>query len=231
MPTYCTAQNIASMLQILQPDNVTGDNVRLVFSVNTNPTLDEVNELIEDVEDDIDRRINTTYKAKTKTNEYHDFHSFFHSGRYRDISNIPIFTIDVKEKPLREMLLASDHKIEIWNNDEWENILETGEEGDAMYHKDFFIDYQSSKIHLFNKFPSKIGQKMIRITYAYGHVNIPGNVKLVAKLMAGAYYIERFEMYEQGDKEGSPASTMAEKWLERAEKKLERMVEREIEVL
>ena len=233
MATYTTASRISSLLQYREPDG-SGNLTALTFDSGTIPTNTEVESLIDEVEDVIDQYTESSWKANTVTNEYHDYIGYsnyrFRDGAYKDKAGNVVFEIKLKNKPLRAMSGGSGHKIEVWQGDAWYDFIASATLGTAYGHEDYWIDYQNSKIFIFNEFPVE-GKQMIRVTYSYGYSSVPNAIRYASTLLAGSWINERYELYQTRDKEASPPMQLAERWEERAYKLLDEYRFSDLEVI
>lgn len=233
MATYTTVGRVSSLLQYREPDG-NGNLTNLVFDSGTIPTNTEVESLIDEVEDVIDKYTESSWKANSVTNEYYDFiaHSSYssRSGSYVDRSGNVVFEIQLKNKPLRAMSSGSGHKIEVWQGDAWYDFIASATLGSAYGDEDYWIDYQNSRIYLFNEFPVR-GRQTIRITYSYGETSVPNGIRLASTWLVGAWVNERYELYQTTDKDSSPPMALAERWEEKAYKLLDEYRYSDIEVI
>ena len=230
MPTYTTAARISSVL--MYTENSSGSQIRLTFDANSLPTLTEVNDLIDEIEDYIDEYTEQSWKSNSVTTEYHDFISKQVRGDYIDRGGYNIYEIQTKKKPLRTIAGGSGHKIEAFRGSGtgWYDFVASATLGVAMYQDDYWIDYQFSRIYLFSKWPME-GKNTIRITYDYGATAVPNGIKYATTLLVSAQINERYEMYNQVDKDSSPALNQAEQWRERAHQVLDEYRINMIEVI
>ena len=225
--TYTTNARVSSLL-LYTDDDGAGSTARKVFSSTTNPTDDEVDDIINEAEDYIDEYAEYAWRTKTVTNEYHDFMSSFNRwGSYVDRAGYRIFEFQTKRKPL-----TSVTSLEAWKGQGsgWVDYVANHTLGEAMYEGDYWIDTEDSQIYFFNQFP-RVGKKTFRITYTYGEATVPAAIRRVTNLLAGAMVNERYEMYMQVDKDTSPALNQAKNWRELAHKILDEFSIREVEVL
>lgn len=230
MATYTTVSRISSLLQYREPDG-NGNLTNLVFDSGTIPTNTEVESLIDEVEDIIDKYTESSWKANSVTNEYHDFIGYKKStGAYYDKSGNTVFEIRLKNRPLRAMSGGSGHKIEVWQGSAWYDFIASATLGTAYGHEDYWIDYQNSKIYLFNEFPVE-GKQTIRVTYSFGETSVPNGIRLASTWLVGAWINERYELYQQRDKDASPPMQLAEKWETKAYKLLDEYRYSDMEVI
>lgn len=230
MVTYTTAAKVASLLQYTELSDDEATQIRKVFDADSLPTVDEVEDLIEEMETIIEQYCEQSWRLNTKTNEYYDYLTRLQRGRHYDRSGRSLFTIELKNKHLRVIDGNEGDKIEVWTNSEWKDFVADLTLGDAMYEGDYWIDYHRSVIHLFTNFPSE-GQNMIRVTYRFGATTVPAGIQRATTLMVGAAINERYEMYKDVSKDTSPAMNMADKWRELADKLMHEFAYFEVEVI
>lgn len=231
MASYTTVSRISSLLQYREPDG-SGNLTNLTFDSGTIPTNTEVESLIDEVEDVVDKYTESSWKSNSVTNEYHDFigYNTTSTGAYYDKAGNTVFEIRLKNRPLRTMSAGSGHKIEVWDGNNWYDFIASATLGSAYGEEDYYIDYQNSKIFLFNEFPIE-GKQMIRITYDYGDTTVPNGIRLATTWLVGAWINERYELYSSGDKDASPPMRLAERWEEKAYKLLDEYRFSDLEVI
>jgi len=114
----------------------------------------DIESRISRVEDYIDRRLQTTYKSKQVSNEYHT------PTRTYGIDGWVIFT---KHRPI-----ISVDKLEIFKGNSWEDWVQTRTEG---RNKDYWVNYERGEIFLMMPlFPMIFipDREQVRVTYTYG---------------------------------------------------------------
>ena len=187
----------------------------MVFDATTLPTASEVDDIIDEVENIIDKHTERSWKENTVTNEHHDY-----DGAYHDRNGRLIYAIHLKNPNLRTLDSLQGDKLEVWQG-AWKDLLVEGTQGAAMYEGDFWVDYENDIIYLFSEFPD-YGMNMIRVTYRYGETSVPNGIRQAATLLAAAIINERYEMYKEVSKDTSPAMNLAKSYEERAYKILEK---------
>ena len=213
---YCTAREVASFMG------------RTPFNDTTNPTRFEVEDIIADVCDEIDKTTHHAWRKTRVTNEYYNVRIQDRYASYRGVYPYDYATrvqLSLKHRSVHAFISGTT-KIEVWNGNTWEDFITTYTEGRAQ---DYWVDYTKGVIYFVNRYPlwSKAN---VRITYDYGETIVPGDIKKAAVMMSAAQIV--------GGKEDLnvvyPASTMGsvleprdrwEKWTERAQKILDKRTE------
>lgn len=204
MSSYCTPQDVASLLRLI--DSKTQQ--RLTFSDSTDPTLAEVERIIEISAKELERMSGTAWRP-VQAYELHDAETSYLG--YTESLPVPLL-----HAPLCQMSSDAGDRLEIWNNDQWTDLLREGEEG---RNKDYWIDYSSGIIYLVNSRPSA-PDKSVRITYHYGFEDVPDDIRSSCAKLTACWYIES-DFYHAGLPygEGIPdPMARAARWREDVEK-------------
>lgn len=208
--TYCTTTQVIQQLGLQKKDGTRYDGSGL-------PSTDEITEAIEDIEDEIDRHCNTSWKSTTVTNEYHSFpfrrgfywRGFWFNGYYIQLGNRYITT-----------LASGTDKIEVWRGSSWTDLVATGSAGSGPRDGDYFLLPEEGIIYLNTTLPT-LGENTIRITYRYQREStVPKGIRRAAKLLAAAELIESNLDYGNiniGNDFSMDNQTKAEAWRKRAE--------------
>jgi hypothetical protein len=203
--TYATGAQVAAFLQ------------RPAFSTSTVPTLAHVEDLLNYAEDHVDRFCNTAWRAKTVTDEYHDYKSPRMYGR----QSLPSWGFDLRDsrivafryRPVRTLTVGD--KVEIWRGNAYEDIFLTGVEGRA---NDYWVDYDKGLLFFVTKWPLR-EISSIRLTYRYGATTIPSDIRHATILLAAASLVSgsvaSFILPEGGAEPGYLSRASA--WKEEAE--------------
>lgn len=219
--TYTTADRIASLLLYTEIDEAGTSTIRKKFDGDSNPTSDEVEDTIEEMEDLIDEYCEMSWRLNTRTSpEYHNYITRGFRGRYVDRSGKGIYSFSPKKKFMRTLDTDEGDAFEVFDGTSWIDFLTTYSEGIAMYEGEYWINYDENKIYIFNHFP-RIGQNMIRLTYRWGQSTVPKGIRYACTLLTSAQINERFEMYKEVSKDTSPALNQSQQWRERAYKILD----------
>lgn len=176
--TYTTAAKVASLLRLI----VQTTQARLTFGASTDPTLTEVETLIYQSEDDIDRETNHAWRAKSITNEYHNVKGLY-TGAYR--RDLPV---KLQHRSVRAMTSGTD-KIEIWDGSNWKDLVLTANGYTEGRANDFWVDYTNGIIYFVNTTPY-YAEKGVRATYRYGESSVPLDVEEACTKLAATKILE-----------------------------------------
>lgn len=167
--TYTTATTLAGFLRLYDASS----QARFVPGASTDPLLSEMNNLINQAEDFIDRETNHAWRAVTVTNEYHDIQPMY-DGTYR--RELPV---KLNRRSIRAMVSGTD-KIEYWNGSSWIEMVATKTEGRA---NDYWVDYTNGIVYFIETKPQYY-VRGVRFTYRYGESTVPKDIELAATMLA-----------------------------------------------
>ena len=167
--TYTTATILAGFLRLYDSTN----QIRFVPGASTDPLLSEMNTLINQAEDFIDRETHHAWRAVTVTNEYRNVEQGF-AGFYQ--RQIPV---KLKHRSIRAFVSGTD-KVEYWNGNSWIDMVATKTEGRA---NDYWVDYNVGVIYFVRTQPY-YQEKGVRCTYRYGESTVPKDVEWLATALA-----------------------------------------------
>ena len=205
---YCTPRQVASFMG------------RPAFTDSTNPTRYEVEDIIADVCDDIDKSTHRAWRRTRITNEYHDVRI---QDRYQGYGAYPYdystrIALYLTRQNIRAFV-SGTHKIEVWDGTNWVDFIATYTEGRAQ---DYWINMERGIIYFVNRYPLR-QRSNVRVTYDYGETEVPHDISMASVFLTAAEIV--------GGKEDLstvfPQSTMGsvldtkdrwEKWTEAAEK-------------
>ncbi len=176
--TYTTALRVASLLRLIDPNT----QVRLALSENSDPTLLEVEALINEAEDYIDEQTHHAWRAVTVTNEYHDLEALY-SGMYR--YELPV---KLNHRSIRALTSGTD-KIEIWDGSTWKDLVLTANgyvEGRA---NDYWVDYPHGIVYFCNTKPQWANHG-VRMTYRYGESAVTKSIEEACTKLAAMNVLE-----------------------------------------
>lgn len=169
---YCSPADVARVMNLM----VSG--ARLVFSNTSTPTLEEVNSMIEEATDYIDKETGHSWRETTVTDEYYDYIPPRGWGRWSR-RNIDNRIIHLHHRKIRSFT-SGTHKIEVWDG-EWTDLIAGYTEGRD---EDYWIDYGLGVVYFITKHPTK-RKNAVRVTYRYGDTTIPKDIRnLCAKIVA-----------------------------------------------
>ncbi len=176
--TYTTAVKVASLLRLIDPET----QVRLALSENTDPTLLEVEALINGAEDQIDEQTHHAWRAVTVTNEYHDLEALY-SGMYR--YELPV---KLNHRSIRALVSGTD-KIEIWDGSTWKDLVLTANGYTEGRANDYWVDYSNGIVYFCNTKP-QWAERGVRATYRYGEAAVPKSVQEACAKLAALNVLE-----------------------------------------
>lgn len=213
---YCTAREVASFMG------------RTQFTDSTNPTRFEVEDIIADVCDEIDKRTHHAWRKVRVTNEYYNVRIQDRYASYRGAYPYDYATrvqVALKHRSLRAFVSGTT-KIEVWDGSSWVDFIAIYTEGRA---NDYWIDYNRGIIYFVNRYPLW-SKSNVRITYDYGESVVPGEIKRAAILMTASYLVSGKEdlgiVFPQSTMGGVlETRDRFEKWMEKAEKLLDKRTE------
>lgn len=151
--TYTTGALVASLLGITTP---TG---------STDPTLTEVEDVINRNEDYIDEYTGHAWKTNTSTLEYYDIDS----TRINEESAIPI---KLRHRTITTLASGTD-TLEVWEGSSWTDFLTAKTE--ARGSGDYWVNYTTGILYIYD-YPSD-GSEKVRIKYRYGESSVPGYIE------------------------------------------------------
>lgn len=137
------------------------------FSASTNPTATQVNSMILQAEDHIDRLTNHAWKEKTITNEFYnlDVNAAYNVGAG--------IRIKLRHRKIKTLDSNEGDKVEIWDGSAYEDYLVTRTQGRAS---DFWIDPEQGVLWLKLRHFSSV-KNIIRMSYRYGESTVPYDIQ------------------------------------------------------
>lgn len=142
---------------------------RLVFSTDTDPTLAEVENIINRMEDHIDRETGHAWRAVQVLDEYYDIPYNCYNFYQRQ------FAIHLKHRKINTLVSGTD-KIEIWNGNEWDDLVLDSNGYTEGRGDDYWLDYNMGVLYLVGMRPW-ILEKGIMMSYRYGDSSVPGDIE------------------------------------------------------
>lgn len=206
---YCTADDVAIYF----------DKYDNGFDSSTNPTKTQVETLIEEKSDQIDRMTGHAWRERQVVDEYHDLEGPYYYG-----SGTPI---SLQKRNIRTPLdSAEGDKIEFWTGNEYRDWV-SDPEIDAGRENDYWLDESTGQLHVYRRQWFWSRYKELRITYRYGKETVPTQIEQIcAKLVAAELYrTQQYRVTTPGNEESPDAQAIADKWIEEAEKQLKRYKE------
>jgi len=208
---YCTPREVASFMG------------RSQFDDTTNPTRFEVEDLIAEVCDEIERITHDAWRKVRVNNEYYDVRI---QDRYQGYGAYPYdystrISLHAKHRNIRTFT-SGITKIEVWNGTIWKDFITSYIEGRA---NDYWINYERGIVYFVNNYPLR-QRSQVRLTYDFGQTEVPGDIKRACILMTAASILGKEDLNIV-----YPSSTMGnvldpnsrwEKWNEMAQEILKR---------
>jgi hypothetical protein len=186
-------------------------------SGSTDPTTTEVETLIEQNEDIINKRTGHAWKSTTVTNEYQDLEM-----PWEDDAGYPLH---LKHRTITTLSSGTD-KIEIWNGNSWVDWVasSTYTEGRSS---DFWLKYEQGVLYIRHLNPKKRGR--MRLTYRYGEATVDKGIKKLCTLLT-ARDLAKNEDYRMNYAEGAEGYPLGSK-MPSMEDEIERLFRQYSEVV
>lgn len=214
--TYCTAAQIVSFLKLTDTQ---GNSI--VPDSTTDPTLAELEDLINEGEQEIETRTQHSWREARITNEPHDIINVYEWGR-----GIPVHLF---HRNVRALNTGSGDKLEIWTGDNYDDITPDGSDRFNL-HEEMGILYLRGFVF------SIFRDNRIRITYRYGGEQgdksatpvVPTDIrdccrKLVSiKLLESSFAMNNIQF---GSDRGLRTSEVVDRWRTDCDKIIERRSE------
>lgn len=205
---YCTVTDVLDFMQISA-------------SATSQPSVAEIENIIIEVMDFIDKHTHHAWRPTLISDEYYDFVGFTPQyERFGDWSDRGRCYMKHREI---HAFVSGTHKIEIWNGSAWEDFVSKYTESRT---NDYWIDYNRGIIHFANRYPWRM-RHSIRLTYLYGGSEIPGSIRRAAKYMVAAELLQSEDMtvlLPEGTS-NIPIADKSRMWEEKALKILEPFIE------
>lgn len=159
---YCTASDIQR-----------GLGKDIAFSTTSNPTLDEVEDYIEEAQGEINKFTRRSWKQETVTNEFYDIPP---NTEYVYALGVPIY---MKRRFIKDFDTDAGDKIEVWNGSDYDDWVATKTEGRE---NDYWLDNIQGILYL-RVYYRWIRMKAVRLTYRYGETTVPPDIRKAAMLL------------------------------------------------
>ena len=202
--TYCTAAQVASFLNITTP---TG---------STDPTLLEVEEMINENEDYIDDTTGHAWRSVTVTDETHSLENYAFN-----ISDG--VSISLHHRKVTVFQSGTD-KLEVWDGTQDLDYVANKTEG---RNRDFWVDYTNGRVFI-KTFPRNLPRFFgVKVTYRYGDSTVRGQIQKACKLFTARDMVmgdDKSLLLPEGS-QNVPSLEKTRLWEEEAEKILMRMKE------
>jgi len=165
-----------------------------VFSSSTSPTRSEVNQLIIERSEYIDRQTDHAFRANQVLEELKDM-----EGPYYFDAGIPVA---LSKRDIRPLKASEGDALGVWNGNDYENWVESDEYAQGR-DEDYWIDRGGGILYIrdryvFNRHPQ------LRITYRYGTEETPQDVKMATAKLVASDLIEREQFTRNVSGTGDP---------------------------
>lgn len=210
MPIYATADDVACVLGL-------GSGY---FTEVSNPTISDVERMIEQFEDYIDFRTQHAWRERRVSKyEYHRLGYLGVRGGWFVWLGFPIF---LKHRKVKQFSKEQGDAFEVFNGSSWEDWLTTKTEG---VNGDYWVDYDNGIIYVFGYW-RYVGFKdfMVRVKYRYGEETVPKDITRACALLVAAHLVsvnDRLFMIPEGGTGVLTVRDKAELWREEAERILD----------
>jgi len=200
--TYCTHTDLEGFLRL-------GDT----FDETSTPTLAQVEDIINGVEDYIDRKTVNAWRATTITNEM--YHYPFWKFGWWSRKRFGVM-IKLRHRNIVNPLVSGTDKMEIWTGSSYDDLVANYTEGRA---DDWWMDYQRGALYFISKYPY-YSDNAIRATYRYGETSVPKDIKKAAIFLAAIELVttEHYSSILPDGTDHVPYMQAVDKWEERADK-------------
>lgn len=201
-PTYCTAADVAAILEKPAPSAHADDG---------EANLTRYNNAILAQEDVIDRWCRTAFRIRTITDEYPN----------DGLQGLPDYEgfiqIGLAKTDVRDLNSVSGDKVEVWNGSTFENWLTTRTQGRAG---DFYLVPELGVLKLRTRVIYGDPHDRVRVTYRYGQAQVPHSVKEACALLVAAALTTTAYQSQSGQGQGVdfvPADTRSTRWKAQAQ--------------
>jgi hypothetical protein len=203
---YCTPDHIS---RYFQRD--------LDFGTQTNPTETEVEEMILEHSDEIDRRTHHSWRENTVSDEHHMFHGqyYWDTGRPVVLNRREIIT------PLDS---AKGDAIEIWTGEGWDDWVSDPGRTEGR-ENDYWVDESMGELWLYRWFTWR-SRPELRVSYRYGRAStepVPRDVRKACAKLVAAELIEtdQYTQFVPGNEDGVSPGQAADRLREDARETIE----------
>ena len=193
------------------------------FSETTVPSFDDVNRLISNFTDYIDRRTHFAWREKQANDgryEYHTVGRIAPRGTWFVWLGYPIF---LNFRAVKQFDKQKGDVFEFFNGNMWEDWLTTRKEG---FSGDYWVDYDSGIVYLRGLWAFLgIKEFSVRFKYRYGAEVVPEDIKLACAYLTAAHLItisDRIFLLPEGGTNIINAAEKIERWVSTAEDIIER---------
>ena len=206
---YTTVKKVESFLMMGTP-----------ISDSTTPSVQQVIELINRIEDEIDYRTGHAWRLRysgtpSGQDQTQVYESYDVGHLYEYQTGMPVY---LKHRMIRTLDATAGDVFEIWNGSEWEDWIANKTEGRS---DDFWVDYEQGIIYVKARWGAK-GPTKMRMKYRYGETTVNRMIENIATKMVAVDILSN-ESKAVILPEGNSSLTYSEKielWKNEAEEKL-----------
>lgn len=145
---YCTVDDVAKLFR-----------KEGAFGSNTNPSKSDVEDMIDERTDFIDRETRNSWRENKVINEMHTF-----DGQYRWSAGRPLMLN--KMKIITPLDSSKGDRLEIWDGNEWHDWVADSSEVEGR-DGDYWLDGEMGQLFIYKRF-TWVSQPQIRVSYRYG---------------------------------------------------------------
>jgi|APHM01.1.fsa_nt_gi hypothetical protein len=219
---YCSTDDVANFF-----DKFSGPQGATTFSggfgPDTNPTQSEVELLIEEQTEYIEEETGHAWRAKRMKGELMDLNRayYFNSGTPFQLMHRDIRELDPAKGDELLVYTAKD------SNDGYQNWLTSNEYSEGRNTGDYWVNKQQGTLYVYKAGYFFDRYNFLEVTYRYGKEKVPATVRnACAKLVAADLMrTQQFRVTNPGSEEAPDPANIAEKFVEQANKRLERYKE------
>lgn len=147
--TYTTYKKVAALFQ--KPN---------VFTSSSNPSIEEVENLIQRAEDFIDFKTKHAWRERTVKEEYHDLNAY-----YSPYNGYPFY---LSHSNVKDFSSSKGDKIEVWNGNSYVDYVVDKTEG---RNQDYWLKNREGILYLREGVGWSITKDLIKVTYRFGGIN------------------------------------------------------------
>lgn len=168
--TYCSVEDVRRVLQ--SSTIITNDQY---------PTDEDVRKFITAAESRINKITRHAWKAVTVTDEYYDMPTYHVQDAY---GFLPIFLNHRSIRPLT----TPTHKVEIWDGTTWVDWLVVANGKTQSRASDFWLNETDGTLYIKRSSVARSIdlRDVVRVTYAYGDVAIPEDIRDACAYLAAS---------------------------------------------
>lgn len=194
-PAYCTADDVAAVRR---------ERPYAATEARQRHTLAQVKAAIIDAEEEVDRTTRHAWRERKVTDEYRSID--------RPADGLGFIRIPLRHRMIRALAAGSGDKVEIRSGTTWEDYLVTRTQGIGG---DFWMQESDGTLYVKQRY-FLITRDGARVTYRYGEVSVPRDVKRATALLAAAH-LEDTQRRAAGDAgDARPVADRADEWRRQA---------------